>query len=267
MSAVGIIGIVLLIVAAISFFIHRDQKNKSFSLKSARSVTVAELQHMAKEIAGEIGGGNWRDYVKIWGKIQVDPPLVSELKQEPCVYYSMSVTREYEETVTEKDSEGKTVRRTNRGSETVAQNKQSIPFQLQDSTGSITVDPEGAGIETVKVLDEFKPGHESGGMISFGRFSRTLSMTSPGQRKTLGYRYCESLLPTGREVLVVGMISDDTGTLRLSQPIESGKKFIVSLKPYEALAKNADQGAKTAFYVAAIAVGVGLLLVLLDLVF
>ncbi|NEQ30992.1 MAG: hypothetical protein F6K04_08305 [Leptolyngbya sp. SIO4C5] len=243
MSVWTVIGIILLIVGIVLFFVQRQQKSRAFSLKSARRVTVAELGKTAEAIAAEIGGGDWRDYVKLWGQIEAPQPLVSELKQTPCVYYSFKVQREYEETVTTKDAEGNTQRKTERRSETVASNQQSVPFYLQDDTGKIWVDPDQAEIETVSGLNEFRPGDPSAGMLQMGKFSLTLGQSD---RRTLGYRYTEAVLPAERKILVVGEVSDHTGTLTLGKPTQTDKKYIISLKTDDVLTANADRGAHNA---------------------
>ncbi|MBF2057274.1 MAG: hypothetical protein IGQ45_08625 [Cyanobacterium sp. T60_A2020_053] len=92
-----LLGIILIIVGIILFFIRQNQSNELLSLQSARKTNVAELTNIANSISQEIGVGDWRDYVKIWGKITVNKPILSELKQEPCVYYEMKIEREYEE--------------------------------------------------------------------------------------------------------------------------------------------------------------------------
>jgi hypothetical protein len=110
MKNMGILGVLLLIAGVVLFFVERFHRGRATSLKAARSVTVAELQSLSTAIASEIGGGNWRDYIKLTGMIRCERPLISELKQEPCVHYQMSVTREYEETVTKQDSQAKLIK-------------------------------------------------------------------------------------------------------------------------------------------------------------
>lgn len=244
-----IIGVILLIAGLILFFVQKNQKNKAFCIRVAKSISVTEMKDMASEIAKEIGGGNWREYVKLSGVIECDRPLTSELRQEPCVHYNMSVRREYEERVTRRDSDGKTRQETQRGSEVIASNQQSIPFMLRDQTGIVEVNPNDADIETVKVLEEFRQENAVGGLLSFGGFSLALGdRFMGGGRRTLGYRYCESILPIQRRVTVVGTVSDSAGRLTLQKPDESDRKFIISLKTEEELVKKADQGAALAFY-------------------
>ena len=82
-------------------------------------------------------------------------------------------------------------------------------------------------------------------------------------RRTLGYRYTESILPCDREVLVIGTASDDGGQVTLCKPIQSDKKFIISLKSEEELVKTSANAAKGFLYgmIACFAIGSVLLVV------
>ncbi|AUC62296.1 hypothetical protein AA637_14595 [Cyanobacterium sp. HL-69] len=232
----GIFGFILVAIALILFFVKQAQAKNHGSLLSARLTDIEELQTTCQAITQEIGGGNWRDYVKLWGKISVDEPLISEMKQEPCVYYRMLVQREYEEKVRSQDSEGKTIEKTVRKSETITQNQGSTPFILEDKTGTITINSQGAKFDTIKILDEFRPEQPAGGMLQFGNFSFLMRSDSYNTH-TLGYRYQEFILPINREVLVLGNASDETGELRITKP-SNNEPFLVSLKTEEEL--NSD---------------------------
>ncbi|MBF2090766.1 MAG: E3 ubiquitin ligase family protein [Synechococcales cyanobacterium K44_A2020_017] len=260
-----IVGFILIVVGISLFFVQRHQKQRAFSLKSARPTTVAELQQTAGAIAAEIGGGSWRDYVKVVGQISCDRPLVSELKQETCVHYKMTVTREYEETVTSRDKDGKTTRSTRRSSETVSSNQQSVPFWLEDATGRIEVNPQGAAIETIKVLDEFRQGEQAGNRLTFGQFSVNLSAGGSG-RRTLGYRYKEQILPLGRRALVLATVSDGVGSLVLQKPLDGSKSYLISLKTDEELTQSAEKTAQAMFYGMVGCTVLGVILVLVGLV-
>ena len=262
MTILIVLGAILLTIGIILFFVQKHQRGKAFSLRKARAVTVAELQHLAREVAAEIGGGSWQDYVKLTGTIRCDRPLTSELKQEPCVHYQMSVRREYEETVTKRDSDGKSYRDTERGSETVSSNQRSVPFHVEDHTGQIEVNPNGASIETVKILDEFRQEQSAGGMISFGGFSLALGSTS-GNRRTLGYHYTESILPTEQQVLVVATVSDQTGHLVLQRPAEKANQFIIALKTEAELTRVTQRNAQISFYSMIGCLGIGALLLIM----
>jgi hypothetical protein len=244
-----ILGIVLLVVGGVLFFVRRWQKNRAFCLQSARKLSAGELQATAGSVAAEIGGGDWRDYVKVWGEIVADTPLLSDLKQQPCVHYHYSIQREYEETVRQENSEGKMETRTQRGSEILSSHSQSIPFYLKDGTGKVWVEPEGADIDTVEVVNTFQPGEPGGGLLSFGGFRLTLSMgLGSSNRRTLGYRYRESVLPVGRSVLVVGEAGDQRDQVAIAKPAASKQHFIISLKPDDALTQAAQRNSQWAYW-------------------
>ncbi|MBD2177173.1 E3 ubiquitin ligase [Pseudanabaena sp. FACHB-1998] len=244
----AIIGGILIIIGIVLFFVQKNYSTKLQSIRSATGSTIAELQNIAGAIAGEIGSGNLREYVKVRGKICTDHPLISELKQSPCVHYTMKVVREYEEQHVTHDSEGKSRTETRRGSETISSNSQSIPFTLQDRSGEMIVNPDGGNIETVQILDEFRSENSSSTSISFGGFTLSTGSNFGNGRRTIGYRYTESILPCDREVLVIGTAADEGGQLTLRKPIQSDKKFIISLKSEEELAKSTANAVQGFFY-------------------
>ena len=260
-----IFGVILLIIGIILFFVRKNYSTKLRSIQSANPSTIAELQQIASEIANEIGGGNLREYVKVRGIIRSDRPLLSELKQEPCVHYTMRVVREYEEKTQTRDSEGKTKTETRRASETVSSKSRSIPFLLEDRSGQLLVNPDGGNIDTEQILDEFRHGDSTS--ISFGGFTMSLGNSfGLGDRRTIGYRYSESILPCDREVLVIGTATDDGDTVTLRKPTQSDKKFIISLKSEEALAKSTANAVKGLFYGMVGCLAVGSILLVLGLV-
>jgi len=209
------IGIICLVISVVMFFTRRNQQQKLFSIKRARAVTAAELAETAGAVANEIGGGNWRDYVKLWGTVTTEAPLLSEHRQKPCVYFVATVTREYEE----KTQEGELKRK----SEQVSHNRQFTPFWLKDDTGSILINPDGAAVETVDIMDELREERS---------------------RSTLGYRYRESVLPVGRSVLVVGAVSDVTGQVTIGKPVQADHQYLISLKDEEMLATTTSRHAQ-----------------------
>ncbi|WP_434684264.1 E3 ubiquitin ligase family protein [Pseudanabaena minima] len=262
----AIFGCILIVIGIILFFVQKNYSTKLQSIKLATASTVGELQRIASEIAGEIGSGNLREYVKVRGIIRSDRPLISELKQEPCVHYTMRVVREYEEQQTTTDSEGKTRTETRRSSETISSNSQSIPFTLQDRSGELLVNPDGGNIETVQILNEFRQENFNSSSISFGGFSLAIGAGMGGGRRTLGYRYTESILPCDREVLVIGTAADEGGQVTLLKPIQSDKKFIISLKSEEELAKATANAAKWFFYGMVACLAIGAILLILGLI-
>lgn len=267
----AIFGLILLVVGGVLWFVRGQQAHRSRHLKLAQNTPIPQLKGLAAAVAQEIGGGDWRDYVSVYGTVSTSSPLTSPMKGVPCISYSNSVVREYEETVEEKDSQGNRTTRTQRGSETISSEHQAVPFEVVDAQGdSVTVHPDGADLETVEVLNEFRPGQPAPGSTPFGGFSVNFGSNygpdyGTGRRRTLGYRYRESVMPLGRSVTVVGMASDRTGQLTIEKPNDN-RPFIISTKSQETLAKDATQGAQIALWAMVGCLGLGLLLVMIGLV-
>lgn len=262
----AIAGIVFIIAGGVLWWVQNRQQRRCRQLKLARACQAADLEAMATAVSKEIGGGDWRDYVWLWGTVKAEAPLTSEFKAIPCVCYTSTVVREYEETVHEKDSDGKVVTRTQRGSETISEHSQRIPFNLVDASGQVRVEPEEAKIEPIEVLNEFRPGSPAGGMLSFGGFSLALGDGGGGSRRTLGYRYRETVLPLDRSLLVVGTASDRTGTITIEKPAQDDQPYIITLKSHEAITKSVDQSAKIAFWSMVGCFGGGVVLLLAAIV-
>lgn len=121
---------------------------------------------------------------------------------------------------------------------------------------------EGASIETVEVLDEFKPEPAVGGSIVLGGFRMDLP-TLGGGRRTIGYRYRESILPVDASVLVVGAVSDSTGEVRLCRSADGEKKLLVTTKAYDALVAGAKRTARILRYVTITFIGAGFVIAVL----
>lgn len=266
MTFLIVLGVISIGIGIVLYFVERNQSGRAFSLRSAKPATVAELTQLAQAVSQDMGSGSWRDYVKVMGTIECDRPLYSELTQETCVYYSMTVKREYEETVTHTDDKGDRHTDVQRGSEVLSSNTRSTPFWVNDGTGAIEVNPNGASIDAEPVLDDFRNEGAKGDLISYGSFSLAASHPQSG-RRTLGYRYTESLLPVNRRVLVVGTVSDQSGSLVLQKPMETGQCFIVSLKTDEALIAESDRTAKNAALWMKICIAVGAILILISTLF
>lgn len=261
----AIVGGILLIVGIVLFFVRRSKLNRLGCIRSARLSTAHDVQQIASAVATDIGAGSWQDYVKLYGKIACDTPLRSHEKNVECVYYKTKVTREYEEEETRKDEHGKTVKETKRHSEIVSQDEQSTPFWLMDSTGKVEICPTDADIETVEILSEFRPERQRGGKISFGGFSLSTSTHRHGRGRTLGYKYEESILPIGRDALIVGMATDAASRLTIRKPSENKQQFIISLKTEGELTKGVSRHAQQAFYAMLGCLGVGTALIAVGL--
>jgi hypothetical protein len=235
----------ILVLLAIGLVIGSfSQKNKAYLIQSTDTSTAKALQEGAADVAKEIGAGSFNQITEVKGNCVCDNPLTSELAQRECVYYSMRVTREYEEDYWDTDSEGRRVQRTRRSSETVANNSNSTPFYVQDATGRVRVDPSGASFTTEKVLSRFEPrATVERGNFRLGSFLFDVATRGMSNHRTIGYRYEEEIIPVGRRLYVLGEASDRDGEVSVIKPSKKNTQFIVSVKSEEELVSGAKKAA------------------------
>lgn len=262
MSTGVLFGVVLLVLAGLLFWWQQKQKHQFRHLQAAKPVTVAELDKLTKQ--ADVESGEWRHYVKVRGMIRCHQPLRCQLKEQKCVYYTMTVRREYEESITTTRSNGEKNEKLKRQSEIVATRQQATPFSLQDNTGEITVNPDHADIDTIKILEEFRP-EQVGGVLSFGQFRLTVPEI-PDNQRTIGYRYTESILPLYRQVLVVGEACQTENGWQLQKPTEADKQYWITLKTEPELTGVAGQNAKIVFYTAIACAIAGIVSIVLALI-
>lgn len=265
----AIIGIVLFIVGAFLVWNYFNQKKRMEAISGVETSTTASLQELCQSVASEIGKGSFEEVSEVKGVIECDQPIESEIEKQSCVYYSMRVTREWEEDYYERDQQtGRDVKKIRKGSDTVSSNTRSIPFKVRDDTGTILVNPNDANIDGEQIVDRFEPQESiSGSTISFGSFSFSLGgVSSTGGRRTLGYRFNETILPLNRNVYVLGSASDSSGELMIQKSREKGKQFLISLKSEEELLASSQSGMKWSLYGSIACFVVGVVFVILHFV-
>jgi E3 Ubiquitin ligase len=204
--------------------------------------------------ASEVSGIAPGTVVEVKGTLRCEEPLTSEMAGETCAYYSSKVVREYLERDYDDDDPG-----SDRRTEVVAQNEQFAPFSVEDETGSVAVNAEGAEVDARQVVDRFERNTGSDGpSVSLGGATVHLG----GGERTLGYRYTETILAVDAPVYVLGAVHEGGG---VGSPLsgEGGQRFVVSHRSEEALGESLG---KTALWlgvggIAAIAVGAILLVV------
>ncbi len=194
--------------------------------------------------------------VEVKGTLRCEEPLTSEMAGETCAYYSSQVTREYLEEDYDDDDVG-----SDRRSEVVAHNEQFAPFSVEDATGSVPVNAEGAEVDARQVVNRFERNKGGDGpSISLGGATINLG----GGERTLGYRYTESVLPVDAPVYVLGTVRENGEIGGASG--ELGRRFVVSHRSEEALGQSLGKtvlwlgvGAIGAFVVGVILLVVGII--------
>jgi len=232
-----ILGGIAIVIGLALFLASRSQAEHAFILKSSKADNVKDIVSLQSHIASEIGSGSFREFVEVTGMPVADSPLQSELSGTPCLYYNMTVTREWEETVSTPDDKGNKQTTTQRGSDLVSSNTRSINFFLDDGTGKIEIRPEGAQIDLVKAVDTFQPEEGGGTKLSFGKATFELKSNTAG-RRTLGYRYQEYVLPANQRLFIFGEASDGGNSLRISRPEKKGLFVISHLSKEEIIQRS-----------------------------
>jgi cbb3-type cytochrome oxidase subunit 3 len=211
----------------------KRQARKAKAVDAAPEIPLAQLAEDAASVAQELGAGSFRQEVKIHGRVVCDAPLTAELSHTACVSYRFSVTREFEESLWDRDNEGNTIQRRVRRNEVVASNEVSTPFWLDDGTSRILVHADQAKVERIKTHASFQPAALQGTQVG----SFILSWPSP-PGGTIGYRYEEHSLPVGQEVTIVAEAGDQGGQLALRKPEAQDAPFLVTTRTVQELARG-----------------------------
>jgi hypothetical protein len=242
-----VFGVLVLIVGGIMLMIARNEQSKLAAITSADTYTSQMIADLHKRVTSSVGADALAQQCEISGTIECDAPLSGPISGQPCVAYTYTVTREYEEDVTEKNSEGKLVTTTKKNSETEKTESKQVPFYVRDDSGRVLLLPDGAELDLVSTGE--KMDHPAG---------------SGGRVRTLGWRHRESALPVGTRVFVLGCLVDRDGAPAIARGPKNGK-FLVSRSSEQELAKSTEGSAK-GFNIAAIVCGaLGALLVVVGL--
>jgi E3 Ubiquitin ligase len=189
-----------------------------------RSRVGAELALMAatetsnaKDIASKAPG----TAVELKGPLRCQALLTSEFAEQPCVWYRALTEREYENVTT--GSDGK--RETRREFETVSDNVRFAPAVLEDATGTVPIDFEGAKVEAAQVHRRYESGGLAavvGGLLSVGG-------------TTLGHRYTEWIIAADTPVYILGTALAGG---KVGKATEKKQPFVVSIKSEEERTKS-----------------------------
>jgi hypothetical protein len=209
---------VIFLAAGIALLYFRN-KNKQKAALMGQTETSG-----ASDVSGLAPG----TLVEVKGTLRCKEPLTSEMAGERCAYYSSKVIREYMERDYDDDDVG-----SDRRSEVVAHNEQFAPFVVEDTTGTVAVNAEGAEMDAKQVVNRFDRNTGSEGpSISLGGATINLG----GGERTLGYRYTETILPVDAPVYVLGSVQQGGGIGTPSG--DEGHRFVVSHRSEEALGQS-----------------------------
>jgi hypothetical protein len=238
-------AIIFLVAGGALLYFRNKNKQKAALMGQTETSNAAEVSRLAP---GTL--------VEVKGTLRCEEPLTSEMASERCAYYSSKVVREY----LERDYDDDDVGGSDRRSEVVAQNEQFAPFSVEDETGSVAVNAEGAEVDAKQVVNRFERNTGSEGpSISLGGATIQLG----GGERTLGYRYTESILPVDAPVYALGTVQEGGGIG--APPEDRGHRFVVSHRSEEALGQSLG---KTVLWLGVGAIGafvVGIILLVIGI--
>ncbi len=262
------VGLVLLVIGAILYFLSSRAAHKAFHVKATDTAKIGDLASLVAEVAADMPAGmstGFRDYVELKGRIACDEPLTGELSDTPAAIYETKVSRVVERREERRDSDGNVRTEWRKHTETVSSNRREATFYIEDDTGRLRVKPNKL-IELEKIVDRFEPAGSIESMaggnltLSMGRFRMSVGGGSFGSSsRTLGYKFSERILPVGKTVYALGEAADtDDEGLVLRKPTDEQKKkpFMLSLKTEEEIVRSAEKSS-TVMKVIAIVLAVG----------
>ena len=116
----------------------------------------------------------------------------------------------------------------------MAHNEQFAPFSVEDGSGTVAINAEGAETDAKQVVNRFERRTGGNGpSITLG--GATINLGGGG--RTLGFRYTERILPVDAPVYVLGAVHED-GNLRAPPPGDGAQRFVVSYRSEEALGQS-----------------------------
>ena len=211
-------AVIFLVAGGVLLYFRNRNKQKSALMSQTETSNASEISGLAP---GTL--------VEVKGTLRCEEPLTSEMSETSCAYYESKVIREYMERDYDDDDHGGSDRR----SEVIAQNEQFVPFVVEDGSGTVMVNAEGAEVDARQVVNRFDRDTGNEGSISLGGMTINLG----GGERTIGYRYTESILPIDTSVYVLGTVQEGGGIGAPSSGAE-GHRFVVSHRSEEALGES-----------------------------
>src|SRR3712207_3288048 len=239
-------AIIFLVAGGVMLYFRSRSQQKAGLMTQTKTSNASDVSSLAP---GTL--------VEVKGTLRCEEPLTSEMSEKSCAYYSATVTREYLERDHDDDDDVGSDRR----SEIISQNVQFAPFSVEDETGSVPVNAEGAEVDARQVVNRFERSKGGDGpSITLGGATINLG----GGERTLGYRYTESVLHVDAPVYVLGTVQENGGIGGASR--EQGQRFVVSHRSEVALGESLG---KTALWLGVGAIGaflVGIILLVVGII-
>ena len=187
---------------------------------------LAVMAATATSGAGSVAGLGVGTLAAVMGTLRVRTPLIAEFSQKPCAYCKSEIERE--ETYYERDSNGREERKTR--TTTVYSNMQFGQCLIEDPTGKVGVDFDGAKVEAISVVNEPTAAPNTATGLVGGVLAALSSSNTRYQRK-------ESILPADIPVYVIGEVQPG-GLIGKHAKGSKNKLFVISHKSKDERTKS-----------------------------
>jgi hypothetical protein len=164
--------------------------------------------------------------VEVKGTLRVRVPLVAEFSQQPAAWYRSEIVRE--ETYYERDSQGRDQRRTR--TTTVYENMKYGQCLIEDPTGRVGIDFDGAEVEAVEVVNEPTADPSGAAGVVGGLLNAVAGRNARHQRK-------ERLLAPDIPIYLLGEVQQG-GLVGKPASGSRNKTFVISHKSEEERTKS-----------------------------
>ncbi|MBP2475578.1 hypothetical protein JOF53_004450 [Crossiella equi] len=249
-----VLGVVLVLAGVGAYLYAHFLRREVHAMIATETEPVAELATY-RSAAAEIGTG-LRRAAEVVGQAVPGPygPLRAEITGTECVWFRAQVRRRYRKVG--RDHQGK--RKETEATETVSDTTSSTVFGVQDATGVVLVQPQGARIDRPELtVERFERAEQA----ERGILATLLSSSREG---TIGYEYTEWVLRPGAHLFVHGEVSDRTGQLAFGKPAQG--PYVISTRSEEEVRATTSRYQLLAAWGGAGAALVGIVVIVLKLV-
>ena len=105
----------------------------------------------------------------------------------------------------------------------LADNTNQVTFQVNDGTDGISINPIGADIQAIEVVNRFEPNEDDIIVMN---------------KRSLGRQYREWILPLDQRVYVLGEISSNGDQLTIQKPLQEAFSYLITHESEEQIKHN-----------------------------
>lgn len=267
MNGLIIFGLILSAIGVALFVMSGRAGKRAVLMTGTETKRIGEVSSLVDEIRAELPGGDgsgFSEFAELKGEVACPSPIVGELSRQPGAIVETSVQRVIETRRETRDSDGDVTVSWVKSHETLSSNRKESPWFLDDGTGQLRVSVQGAKLELEKVVDKFEPPgavEPGAGQMTIGYGGLSFSLggalsSHTADRRTVGYKFEERLLPVGRRLYAMGEIADTSDGLVLRKPSDEDRPYLLSLKSEDELVASSLSSARW-MGIGAAALGVG----------